>query len=370
MKKLLPFSFVLVALLGVIVANLYLLHKELGDFYNLVIEEETARVKSLVEGTLAGGGDPVEAIASYMQSSKLLKGATFSLEGREIIIPGSDVSDNYYKVTITAEPFKFTLYYDFHYVRELNKHIVYALLSLVVFTLIFITVLFAILREYYKEKILLENERKEKDKLESINLVIHSILHEVKNRLNAFRLLLYKVEKECKSSAIDSLKEEIINLSRYVEETANLRKPLKLVKERIDLKNLIEATVSQFRDLLSSREIEINLSLNNCVVTGDREKLKSVVVDLLKNAIEAIGKNGKVEVVCEKRKNDCILEIKDSAVKPFDKGKIFSPFYSTKKNGFGLGLYNVKRIVKAHGGEVEVFQTKDRTVFRLIFPIS
>jgi len=368
MKKLLPFSFILFLLLGVIVGNLYLLHKELEDFYNLVIKEETARVKSLVEGTLAGGGDPVEAIASYMENSRLLKGATFSLEGREIIIPGSDVSDKFYKVTIEAAPFKFTLYYDFHYVRELNKHIIYILLSLFFFVSLFILVLFAILREYYKERILLENEKKERDRLESINLVIHSILHEVKNRLNAFRLLIYKIERACSVPEVKVLKEELLNLSRYVEETADLRKPLTVDKEKLNLKSVVDSALAPFRDLFASREIRVQVSLNDCCIEGDFEKLKSVVVDVLKNAVEAVKEKGEIEVELIKKGDKCILEIRDSALKPLDRDKIFSPFFSTKKGGFGLGLYNVKRIVEAHDGRIEVFQTKKRTVFRLTFP--
>ncbi|RUM45932.1 MAG: sensor histidine kinase, partial [Desulfurobacterium sp.] len=100
MRKLLFPALVLGALSVALVLNLYFLHSELSTFYFTVIAEETERVESIIEGTVAGGGDPVEAVSSYMESSPFLVGATFSLGGREIIIPGSQVGEEYYRKTV------------------------------------------------------------------------------------------------------------------------------------------------------------------------------------------------------------------------------------------------------------------------------
>ena len=123
MRKLFLPALILGALFLVLVLNLYILHKELRDFYFAVISEETRRVESIIEGTIAGGGDPVEAVSSYMESSRLLVGATFSLGGREIIVPGSSVGKEYFRKTVTVEPFTFNLYFDFSYLAEFNKHV-------------------------------------------------------------------------------------------------------------------------------------------------------------------------------------------------------------------------------------------------------
>ncbi len=375
MRKLLLPASLLLLLFSAIVVNIYLLHKELQQFYLSVINEETARVKSVVEGTIAGGGDPVEALYSYMEHSKLLKGATFKLEGREIIVPGSDISPDYYRETIKLKPFTFTLYFDFSYLKELNKHITYIFISLLSFTLLFTLVTVWLFREYFREKLFYERERQERERLESINLVIHSLIHEVKNRLNVLRLLSYRLEKNCSGESCSNyllkLRTEIDNLGKYLEETADLRRPLKISKRPVSSELLLKNALSKFEELLKTKGVELQLSVEDATLNVDPEKFTSLLVDLIKNAVEALeGKNRKILKIVGKREgNFYTFYVMDSGGE-LPKSDIFKPFYSTKEKGFGLGLYNVKRIAEAHGGSVSAYTEKGWTVFRVSVPLN
>jgi len=369
-RLILPASLLLV-LFTAILLNVYLLHRELQTFYISVVKEETNRVKSVVEGVLAGGGDPVEALVSYISSSKLLKGATFNLEGREIIVPGSDISPNYYRKTVKLKPFTFTLYFDFSYIEEFNRHLTYILVSLLSFSFLFTLVTLWLFMGYYRGRISYEREKQERERLESINLVIHSLIHEVKNRLNVLKLLSYRLETSFSQEHLKRLKNEMDNLGRYLEETADLRKPLTLKKTKTSAKQIIDAAVSRFEELFKVKNVELQLNVEDAQLLVDPERLTSLLTDLLKNAIEALeGKEKKViRIVAKREGNTYSISVMDSGGELPQKD-LFKPFYSTKKKGFGLGLYNARRITEAHGGKIEAFVKDGWTVFRVELPLN
>ncbi len=375
-KLLLPASILLLLFLAIVV-NIYVLRRELHQFYLSVVREETARVKSVVEGTIAGGGDPVEALYSYMKESKLLKGATFRLEGREIPIPGSDISSNYYRETVKLKPFTFTLYFNFSLLDELNKHLTYIFFSLLIFSSLFTFVTAWIVKEYFRKQLFYERERQERERLESINLVIHSLIHEVKNRLNTLRLLSYRMGTVCSGDTckdyLRKLKSEVDNLGNYLEETADLRRPISLKKTKASSVSLVENAVSKFGDLLSSRGIGLKTDVENVQLNVDPEKIISALVDLIKNSFEAFENNGKgeklIKVLGKREGRFYAFYVMDSGGE-LPKTDIFKPFYSTKEKGFGLGLYNVKRIVEAHGGKVSAYTEGGWTVFKISVPLS
>ncbi len=371
MRKLIFPASLLTIFFVAIVLNIYFLHNELNGFYLFIIKEETSRVKSVVEGTIAGGGDPVEALISYMENSKLLKGATFKLEGREIIVPGSDISEEYFKESFNVFPFSFTLYFDFSYVKELNKHLFYILISLLFFSFLFTAVTVWLVREYFKEKILYEREKQEKERLKSINLVIHSLIHEVKNRLNILRLLVYRLGSSSDENYLQKLQEEIDKLGKYIEETANLRKPITLSKKKTDILLLVKEVISKFDELLKSKGIEIETEVKKAELYLDPEKFSSLLIDLIKNGIEALEESQKkaLKILGRKEGKYYTFYIMDSGGK-LPSTNLFEPFYSTKGKGFGLGLYNAKRIVSAHGGKIEAFVKDQWTVFKISIPIS
>ena len=370
-KRYLSFFLSLLALFAVMVSNFYYLHSELEDFYNLVVEEERSRVKSVLEGTLSAGGDPVEALSYYLSHSHLLKGATIFVGGREVVIPGSELSSSYYQETIEIKPFKFKLFIDSYYLQELNKHIKVIFVSLLFFSLLFSLVLFLTVREYYSEKLLLEKEHREKERLKTINLVIHSILHEVKNRLNALSLLLYRFERSGSPSYLKALKRELSLLNSYIEESSHLRRPLKLNVREFTVSELVRALESKVSPLLDSSGVTFKLKFQEASLRGDFEKLLSALVDLLKNGLEAVREEEvkEVELVGRKEGSYYTFKVVDSGTKPLPR-ELFKPFSSSKEKGFGLGLFNVKRIVEAHGGSVCAYKDSGRTVFELKLPLS
>jgi signal transduction histidine kinase len=104
----------------------------------------------------------------------------------------------------------------------------------------------------------------------------------------------------------------------------------------------------------------------------DDAKLRQVVTNLIVNAVEACGKEGRVVLLVDESGPGVVsVEVHDtgSGLTPAARERIFEPFFTTKATGSGLGLAIARAIARAHGGEVAIVSTTDRgTIFRLTVP--
>ena len=103
--------------------------------------------------------------------------------------------------------------------------------------------------------------------------------------------------------------------------------------------------------------IEFNLVCDKgLIVHADPDRLSQIVINLLTNAVKAVGKSGSVTVMATKKGAEVLLEVRDTGtgIKPEDLPFIFERFFKASEGGLGLGLAIVKELVEAHGGRIEV----------------
>jgi len=361
-------------LMGVFSSNFYRLKSEWESFFTSTINNEVKRVKSMVESTVESGGDPVSSIASYMENSKLLKGARIKLYNRTVKVPGSKFEKDFIKREINFKNFSVILYFDISKEKEINTHIVSQFIIATIISIILIVGIFLSLKLYFDEKESLTRETAEKERLKSISIAISSILHEVKNSLSRLNMIAYRimVKKDLKYAEI--LQKEIQQLSKFIDEAAILNKPLNLNMDKLNIKKIIEETVKEFKELTSLKGIKIICKTENISIKGDKNLLKSTIRNIIKNGIEAldISNRKEKELIIETKKegNNLKIVIKDNANIPWKEEELFSPFKTTKEKGFGIGLFSVKRIVKAHGGTVKAYKKKGYSVFEITLPIT
>ncbi len=123
-------------------------------------------------------------------------------------------------------------------------------------------------------------------------------------------------------------------------------------------------------------DFQINIQPKNLIIHADRELLESVLINLLKNAIEALREIENPSIILSTRLDERqrpILQITDNGVGiiPEAVNKIFLPFYSTKPQGSGIGLSLCRKIMSMHRGFIQVESTPDHcTVFKLTFPAA
>jgi signal transduction histidine kinase len=202
-----------------------------------------------------------------------------------------------------------------------------------------------------------------------------SIAHEIRNPVTAARSLVAQIGEDPASpdnaeyarvaiEELDRVERSISHLLRYARD------------EEITMTDLTLAEVmSSALASVSPRDAEITTSIDAPgPVRGDAEKLRRVVINLVENALDAMeeaktrGPRVDVAVGENLARTEAWLRVKDNGPGiPQEKlGKIFSPFYTSKKNGTGLGLAISRKVVEAHGGTLEVRSTAGGTELTMI----
>ncbi|TAL58399.1 MAG: GHKL domain-containing protein [Bacteroidetes bacterium] len=191
------------------------------------------------------------------------------------------------------------------------------------------------------------------------------VAHEIKNPLTPMKLSIQHLQRTWKNKDDDmdnkieritaTMIEQIETLSNIASEFSSFAKMPTSVSEKVNLKNVIENCVALFIDSTDT-EFTFNCLLEEAFVFADKEQMLRVCNNLLKNALQAIPENqqGKIEVSLTKQDNALVIKIKDNGTGIAEDGmsKIFTPNFTTKTGGMGLGLAMVKSIVETFGGKI------------------
>lgn len=202
---------------------------------------------------------------------------------------------------------------------------------------------------------------KELQQEKQIRLSLFKITHEIKNPIAVCKCYLDMINVNDKKQVeryIPIIKSEIERLLSLLQDFLLINKN-NLDLDIMDFNMLIEDTVNKLNPLLKDNNISLKLDImdEEIFVNGDYNRLSQVLINIIKNSIEAIPDNIKGEIkISTKIKNDnyCVI-IEDNGM-GMNKDilcKIKNPFFTTKKRGSGLGVSLIYEIVEAHDGRVE-----------------
>ena len=200
------------------------------------------------------------------------------------------------------------------------------------------------------------------EKLAAIGELAARMAHEIRNPVTAARSLAQQLAREPRSplnaeharlvvTELDRVEQQVRALLRFARrETYELA--------ALDLSELARTTVEELRARLEAARVDVALDLAPGVVArADREKLRQVVINLVENALDALGENPngrRLEVGVAAANGVGLLRVADNG--PGIPGealpRLFEPFFSLKAHGTGLGLAIAKRTVEAHGGRI------------------
>ena len=193
-----------------------------------------------------------------------------------------------------------------------------------------------------------------KRNLESLGEMSAGLAHEFKNAiatLQGYAQLLQSLElNEKAQTATASLLNEVRNLSSMVTAFLNFARPQPLQVDDVQLKELIEECAAELKPLLDELGVKLEIDASDRIVRADERMLRQALINLLRNAAEAIPEHGSEKSVFVKIDNE--IEIRDTGtgIPPAQLPKIFIPFFTTKPKGHGIGLALTHRIVTDHGG--------------------
>ncbi len=244
-------------------------------------------------------------------------------------------------------------------------------------------VLFAIGQDVTDRNALLERTLRN-EKLAAVGTLAAGLAHEIRNPLNGALLHVTYLERALKKlpeqsgealGAVKIVGEEIRRLSALVKDFLVFARP-----SPANLKpTWVHQVCRRVADIVRSEAgasqtvIELDLARDDIEMRLDAEKMEQVLLNLLRNAVEALGSigGGTVTLRTRRRPRELAIEVEDDGPGlPSPDAPIFDAFFSTKPSGTGLGLAIVQRIVSDHGGSVEVESKPGQTVFRVVLPVG
>lgn len=170
--------------------------------------------------------------------------------------------------------------------------------------------------------------------------------------------------------------EAIVNGVKYLEarleEFVEFSKPVRLDLKPYSLDHLLQQMVSMVKEKCHVQKTKISLRVSvSEPVNIDYEQMLLALLNIVINAIESIKEGGMIAIEAHPSDQKIVLTIKDTGggIHPRDLAEIFSPFYSTKRGGIGIGLAVSKRVIDAHNGKIEVASEQGKgTVVKVLLP--
>ncbi len=209
--------------------------------------------------------------------------------------------------------------------------------------------------------------------------VARKLAHEIKNPLTPIQLSIDRIREKYQKKILegkDEFKDYLETINRQIKDIENLvnefssfaRMPSPLFKE-IDINKVVARAVNFYK--MSSKNLILLNELNNLkIINGDEEQLYRVFINLIKNSEDSISElkeknkeyKGKIELEIKDNRDYIVIELVDNGIGIDDTTKIMTPYFTTKKNGTGLGLPIVSKIINEHLGEINIYNLKDSGV--------
>lgn len=220
------------------------------------------------------------------------------------------------------------------------------------------------------------------EKLASIGHLAASIAHEINNPLQPIRIHLEHMAEDLEHNdpidvrAIESIQESIERITRIVSQLLEFagKRSNESEVQFVDLRRVLESVINLNRKLFEQSNIAILSRLENLPqIYGSKDQLEQVFMNLVLNAQAAMLPGGKLEISARNSEGQIVIEFTDTGCGiPADKiHRIFDPFYSTKPNGTGLGLFVSYGIVQNHNGSIEVHSKVNvGTTFTIRLPVD
>ncbi len=224
------------------------------------------------------------------------------------------------------------------------------------------------------EKVRVEAAMANAQKLESLGVLAGGIAHEIRNPLSSVNISISSIERACDRSTglepetkekidliLEQMKSAAAKMGLVVQRVMDYSKPFPPRKESVDLNKVIEEAVRLSLSTLRKREIavlkDLDPGLTTCRV--DAQMIEQVLVNLITNACQAMeGAEGAklLEITSAVQDGRIVLRVSDSGpgVPPSLRERVFDPFFTTRKEGSGIGLSFSHRIVADHGGSMRV----------------
>ena len=213
--------------------------------------------------------------------------------------------------------------------------------------------------------------------LEAFQTMSAFFIHDLKNATSSLGLTLQNLrvhfdDPEFREDALRGIANTANRINTHIGRLSALRNKLELKPVESDLNLLVSEALESLNGMPGVELVKDFQPLPKVIV--DREQLQNVVTNLLINAREAVGKDGKIRVETSQFEGRVVLSVADNGcgMSPdFVRNSLFRPFQTTKKKGLGIGMFQSKMIVEAHRGNIQVESEPGKgTKFGVFLPLA
>ena len=225
-----------------------------------------------------------------------------------------------------------------------------------------------------------EKEREEAERLAFLGNLVANFAHEIKNPLNSLSIATQRLSKEFPSRdaeytrLVSTVKKEIASLNKTLNDFLSLARPRLKQGEEFVVSALMRETIDIVREQVNQHSIIVKENISqNVLLAGNKEDFKRALLNILLNAIEALAHvtdhERALNVELARHEKEVVIKISDNGpgMDEEEKHRIFTPYFTTKKQGTGLGLFIAQKIIKDHHGTVTVETApKQGTTFLIV----
>ncbi len=222
------------------------------------------------------------------------------------------------------------------------------------------------------------------EKLASLGVLASGVAHEIRNPLTAIKFRLFSLGKSLPALSENEdariIASEINRLERIVKDFLQFARPSEPEISTVSTQRIVDEVQLLLKGQLQRAGIEFTMEIQSPAwVHADPQQLKQVLINLVQNAAEAIGRNGRITLRLREDMAQlnghpgpaAILSVTDTGrgISPEIEARLFDPFFTTKEGGTGLGLAMAARIIQKHGGILRYETEVNRgTTFEILLP--
>ncbi|MCX7927639.1 MAG: cache domain-containing protein [Candidatus Omnitrophica bacterium] len=223
----------------------------------------------------------------------------------------------------------------------------------------------------------------EYERMAAMGRMATSVSHELRNNFAEIRTSLYnlktKLAKEAPQfvSLLNCIEESLTSASQTIDNVLRFSYPKKLIFTDVDVNYLLESLLSdaKLKDALRNNKIRVDKEFQHNLphIQADGLQLREAVHNILVNAIQAMPEAGRLGLFTYEQQGYVHIKIVDTGIGMSKEvlNNIFTPFFTTKNRGLGLGLCLTQNIIKEHNGTIQVFSEPGQgTTFIIILPIE
>ncbi len=221
------------------------------------------------------------------------------------------------------------------------------------------------------------------EKLGATGRLVRTLAHEVRNPLNNINMsveqLMQTTEEQVEEEStlfLDIIQRNSKRIGDIITELLDTSRPTELVFEKCTLQAIMDESISEALDRITLQHVNMQIRYSNepCYIMANKEKLKIAFLNIIINAVEAVETHtGEIGISVDMVKDVQVVTIRDNGcgIPEENISRLFEPYFTSKRNGMGLGLAATLNILQSHKASVDVTSVlKQGTTFVITFPAA